>query len=180
MIGLDEPLIVFERDRDSLGNPLEDPEGHLGYSGNWTVHPNRQYIWAYLDENPEDNYSVEEGESLKDAQIPLGLMIETNPQTNRANEGALILHKSDPDLKRDWFVITWAMSNRSQVDVDGDGKPNIGVDERGTDLDTDIDNDGFDNDRDDDMDNDGIPNAFDPDERIPNVDLFGLFLGLLL
>ena len=179
MIGLDEPLIVFEKDRDSLGNPLEDPEGHLGYSGNWTVHPNRQYIWAYLDENPEDNYSVAEGESLKDAQIPLGLMIETNPQTNRANEGALILHKSDPDLKRDWFVITWAMSDRSQVDVDGDGKPNIGVDERGTDLDTDIDNDGFDNDRDDDMDNDGIPNAFDPDERIPNVDFFGLFLGLL-
>jgi hypothetical protein len=53
------------------------------------------------------------------------------------------------------------------------------VDERGTARNRDIDNDGFDKDRFYDMDNDGIPNAFDPEERIPKVDLFGLFLGLL-
>ena len=29
------------------------------------------------------------------------------------------------------------------------------------------------------MDNDGIPNAHDPDPRVPNVDRFGLFLGVL-
>ena len=29
------------------------------------------------------------------------------------------------------------------------------------------------------MDNDGIPNAYDPDPRVPNVDRFGLFLGIL-
>ncbi|MEC7437127.1 MAG: hypothetical protein VYB27_08580, partial [Candidatus Thermoplasmatota archaeon] len=141
------------------------------FTGNWTAHEKRDYILTYLDNNPQHNYSESEGEDIRDAYIPLGVL--------RENEGALILHQVNPDLKRDWVVITWAGSDKANLDVDGDGKPNVGVDERGADLDDDIDDDGFDNYRDPDMDNDGIPNAYDPDPRVPNVDRFGLFLGVL-
>ena len=169
LIKLGEPLVVFERDRDSDGVAILDDNGE--YTGNWTAHEKRGYILTYLDNNPQHNYSESEGEDIRDAYIPLGVM--------RENEGALILHQVDADLKRDWVVITWAGSDKANLDVDGDGKPNVGVDERGADLDDDIDDDGFDNYRDPDMDNDGIPNAHDPDPRVPNVDRFGLFLGAL-
>ena len=169
LIKLGEPLVVFERDRDPNGVAILDANGD--YTGNWTAHEKRGYILTYLDNNPQHNYSESDGEDIRDAYVPLGVL--------RENEGALILHQIDNDLKRDWIVITWVGSDRANLDVDGDGNPNIGVDERGTDLDSDIDDDGFDNFRDPDMDNDGIPNAYDPDPRVPNVDRFGLFWGIL-
>ena len=169
LIKLGEPLVVFERDRDSNGIPILDNNGD--YTGNWTAHEKREYILNYLDNNPQHNYSQSDGEDIRDAYIPLGVL--------RENERALILHQVDTNLKRDWIVITWVGSERANLDIDDDGNPNLGVDERGTDLDSDIDDDGFDNFRDPDMDNDGIPNAHDPNPRVPNVDRFGLFLGVL-
>jgi phosphate transport system permease protein len=124
----------------------------------------RTYLEEYFEANPtmwDEAYP----------KVPLGLIVE--------NEGALILHKQNPELAREWWVTLWVWSDTAQEDVDQDGVANDAIDGAGTVLDNDIDGDNIANYLDEDIDGDGLPNPYDPDIYNPNVDRVGLFLGFL-
>lgn len=126
--------------------------------------PGRPYLEEYFEAHPEHWDSSA-------PSLPLSVL--------RANEPALILHQQNPELARSWWVTVWAWSDTAQTDVDEDGVPNDAVDGTGVLLDNDLDGDGIVNHLDDDLDNDGLPNAYDPEQTQPQVDGFGLLLGLL-